>query len=358
MIAKRLENFRKHLKELNLDAALISNDYNRNYLTGFTGDESYILITEEKAYFITDSRYTLQAKEEVKQYDVLEYKNNIEEFINNLLIENSITSVGIEEDYVTLKTYELYKNVFKNVKIAKLGSTIKDLRVIKDEHEIELISKAAEIADKAFNHILSFIKVGVSEIDIAIELEFYMKKLGASGLSFTSIVASGVRSALPHGIATSKKIEKGDFVTLDFGCIYKGYCSDMTRTVVVGNATPDQKEIYNIVLNANIEALKCIKPGIKCFELDSIARDIIIKGGYGDNFGHGLGHGVGAEIHESPRVSPKSQEILKPGMVITDEPGIYIEGFGGVRIEDLVVVTDNGYKVLSNSPKELIEIQI
>ncbi|MEG2338548.1 MAG: M24 family metallopeptidase, partial [Clostridium sp.] len=174
--------------------------------------------------------------------------------------------------------------------------------------------------------------------------------------SFSTIVASGERSALPHGVASDKVIENGDFVTLDFGCIYNGYCSDMTRTIVVGKASDKQREIYNLVLKANEEALKNIKPGIKCLELDKVARDIIIEGGYGECFGHGLGHGLGREIHEEPRVSPKGETILEEGMVITDEPGIYIEGFGGVRIEDLIVVTKDGYRVLSSSPKSLIEI--
>ncbi len=353
---KRLENFRQKLKQSKIEAAIIISDYNRNYLTGFTGDESYALITQNKAYFITDSRYTEQAKNEVKDFEVLEYKGSIEEFVYNILKENNIKNVGIEENYVTLKLYEQYKNCFKDIEILKLNSIIEDLRVIKDENEIALIAKAAEIADNAFNHILSFIKCGVTEKEVALELEMYMKKLGASKLSFDTIVASGTRSSLPHGVATNKKIENGDFVTIDFGCVYKGYCSDMTRTLVVGKANEKQKEIYNLVLKANEEALKSIKPGIKCFELDKVARDIIIKGGYGDKFGHGLGHGVGAEIHEAPRLSPKSTDTLASGMIITDEPGIYIEGFGGVRIEDLIVVTETGYRVLSSSPKSLIEI--
>ncbi|MEG0641038.1 MAG: Xaa-Pro peptidase family protein [Clostridium sp.] len=356
MTNKRLSEFRKHLKEKGIDAALISNDFNRNYLTGFTGDESYILITEQKAYFITDSRYTQQAKNEVQGYEILEYAHPFEDFLNKLLVENKVLSLGIEEDYITLKTYEIYTDKFTTVKLKKLESLTEKLRLIKDDEEIEIITKAANIADKAFSHILLFIKAGVREIDVATELEGYMKSLGSSGVSFETIVASGKRSSQPHGVASDKIIEDGDFVTLDFGCKYKGYCSDMTRTIVIGKATDLQKKIYNLVLNANEEALKNIRPGIKCSELDSIARGIITKGGYGKEFGHGLGHGVGREIHEKPRVSPKGMDTLTKGMIITDEPGIYIEGFGGVRIEDLVLVTDKGYRVLSNSPKSLIEL--
>jgi Xaa-Pro aminopeptidase len=193
-------------------------------------------------------------------------------------------------------------------------------------------------------------------MDVALELEYFMKKKGATGLSFDSIVASGKRSSLPHGVASDKIIEDGDFLTLDFGCVYNGYCSDMTRTIVVGKASERQKEIYNIVLNAQMRALENIKPGMTGFELDKIARDVIIDAGYGEYFGHGLGHGVGLEVHEMPNVNPNAQNTLLPGMIITDEPGIYIPDFGGVRIEDLIVITINGYEVLSSSTKKLIEL--
>ncbi|MEG2539831.1 MAG: Xaa-Pro peptidase family protein [Clostridium sp.] len=356
MISTRLSNFRSKLLSKNIDGALIASDFNRNYLTGFTGDESYILITQDKAYFITDSRYTLQAKNEVKGYQILEYKHPITNILEELIKENNIRTLGIEEEHITLKTYEAYKNKFNTISLVYLEGIVDELRIVKDEYEIEQIAKAAAIADKAFAHILTFIKEGIKEVEVAIELERFMKMQGASSLSFSTIVASGERSALPHGVASDKVIENGDFVTLDFGCIYNGYCSDMTRTIVVGKASDKQREIYNLVLKANEEALKNIKPGIKCLELDKVARDIIIEGGYGECFGHGLGHGLGREIHEEPRVSPKGETILEEGMVITDEPGIYIEGFGGVRIEDLIVVTKDGYRVLSSSPKSLIEI--
>lgn len=356
MISKNLEKFREKLKSLSCDCALISNDTNRNYLTGFMGDESFALISEKKGYFITDSRYVEQAKIEVLDFEILEYKGKIEEFINDILVKNNIKSLAIEEEYTSLKKYEIYKETFKNIEIKKLGTVVEDLRVIKNKREVELISKAANIADNAFEHIMPFIKPGVSEEYIALKLEMYMRGNGASGVSFPTIAASGKRSSLPHGMATDKIIEKGDFITLDYGCIYKGYCSDMTRTLVVGKASPKQREIYNIVLEANKAVIESVKEDITCFELDSIARDIITNRGYGNYFRHGLGHGVGREIHEMPRVSPKSNEVLKKGMIITDEPGIYIENFGGVRIEDLLVVTENGCKVLSNSPKELIEL--
>lgn len=357
MVNKRVCDLRNLFDSLNIDAALIISDVNRNYLTGFTGDESYAFITKDKAFFITDSRYTEQAKIQVKDFKVIEYKpTKLYECIKELALDNGIKCVGIEEDRISFSEYKKLEETLGDIKIVNLEGAIEKLRIIKDEKEIELISRAAKIADEAFLHILNYIKAGMSEKEVALELEFFMKKKGASKLSFDSIVASGARSSLPHGTATDKIIEKGDFLTLDFGCVYEGYCSDMTRTIVIGKADDRQKEIYNIVLEANKAALNEIKPESCCSDIDKIARDIITLKGYGDKFGHGLGHGVGREIHEQPRLSTLSKSILKPGMVVTDEPGIYIPGYGGVRIEDLVLVTEDGYRVLSNSPKELIEL--
>ena len=227
--------------------------------------------------------------------------------------------------------------------------------MIKYPEEIDFIRKSASIADEAFQYICNYIKPGLSEKEIAIELEMKMKKQGASALSFEPIVASGVRSALPHGVASDKKLEKGDLLVLDFGCIYNGYCSDMTRTVILGKANQRQKEIYDIVLHAQMSALESIQPYILSKEVDKVARDIITQKGYGNNFGHGLGHGVGLEIHETPKLSPSGEMQLEKDMVITVEPGIYIPGFGGIRIEDLVVITDKGKEILSKF-EQLIEL--
>ncbi|SHF02212.1 MULTISPECIES: M24 family metallopeptidase [Caloramator] len=356
MSEKRLQKFLSKFNELNIDAALVYKDENRNYLSGFTGDDSFLFITKEKAYFITDSRYTEQAQNEVAGFEVLEYKPPIYDFIKMLSDKHNIKRLGVEEDRMSFADYITYKEKLEGVEIVKLEQTIEKIRMIKDEEEIKLIETAASIADKAFEHILNYIRPGVSEIEVALELEFFMKRMGASALSFPTIVASGNRSSLPHGTASEKIINEGEFVTLDFGCVYKGYCSDMTRTIVVGKANEKQKEIYNTVLEANEAALKAVKPGISCFDLDKIARDIIVERGYGERFGHGLGHGVGREVHELPYVNFRSKFNLETGMVITDEPGIYIPGFGGVRIEELVLVTEDGYRVLSKSPKHLIEL--
>lgn len=357
MIDKRIAKFRQQFEKLGIDAALIISDVNRNYLTGFTGDESFAIITKNKAFFITDSRYTEQARKQVKNFEIIEYKPpSVHDYIKKIVLDNEIKRIGFEEDRISFSEYEKYKETLEGIELVKLNGAVENLRIIKDEEEIELISKAAQIADDAFLHILDFIKPNMKERDVALELEFFMRQKGASKLSFDSIVASGKRSSLPHGVASDKVIEKGDFLTLDFGCVYEGYCSDMTRTIVIGKADDKQKEIYNIVLEANEAALEAIKPKKACCEIDKIARDIIANKGYGDRFGHGLGHGVGREIHEQPRLSAFGKAVLEKGMVVTDEPGIYIPEYGGVRIEDLVLVTEDGYKVLSQSSKELIEL--
>lgn len=352
----RVQALRQQMKEKNIGAVLLTSDVNRNYMTGFTGDESFTIITDNKALFITDSRYMEQAKQQVEGYEILEYKIDIVAFIADIINVEKIERLAFEDTYITYDNYKKYKENFK-CELVPLEGIIENFRILKDELEIEKIRKAASIADKAFEHIQSFIKPGVSERDISIELEFFMKKQGASALSFPSIVASGVRSALPHGAATDKLLKEGEFLTLDFGCVYEEYCSDMTRTVVVGKPNDKMLDIYNTVLKAQEAALCAIKPEVSCFDVDKIARDIIKECGYGEYFGHGLGHGVGRIVHESPRLSPKSKEILKAGMIVTDEPGIYLPDFGGVRIEDLVLVTKDGYEVLSKSPKELICIE-
>ena len=353
MIA-RLARFREQLSDKGIDAGILYKPENRRYLSGFTGSSGYVVVTLDDAYFITDFRYMEQASKQCMGFEVLEHTN--ENPLHTILKGLKLNNIGFEDDFVTYAQYREFCDKLEHTKMVPLEGVMGNLRKIKDEEEIKMIEKAALIADHAFDHILKFIKVGMKETDVALELEVFMKRQGASGLSFDSIVASGVRSSLPHGVASDKIIEEGDFVTLDFGCVYEGYCSDMTRTFVMGKASEKQKEIYSIVLDAQINALEAIKPGITGVEVDRIARDIIKEKGYGNCFGHGLGHGVGLEVHEAPRLSPLGHETLRPGMVVTDEPGIYVPGFGGVRIEDLVVVTETGCRTLSKSPKDLIEL--
>lgn len=351
---ERLKSLREYLIENKIDACIIYKPQNRRYLSGFTGSAGYVVITKEKNLFITDFRYVEQASAQCIDFEIV--KHTDDRTVYDILNALEIKSLGFEEEYVTYSQHKDFSDKLDNINLIPLKGLINKLRMIKSQEEIENIKRAAQIADKTFEHICTILKPGISEREVALEIEFFMKKNGASGTSFESIVASGKRSSLPHGIASEKTIEDGDFVTLDFGCIYNGYCSDMTRTVVIGKASAKQKEIYNTVLNAQEEALKYIKPGVKGFEVDKIARDIIKDSGYGDYFGHGLGHAVGMEIHEAPRLSPAGKDELKVNMVVTDEPGIYVPDFGGVRIEDLVVVTENGCEILSKSPKKLLEL--
>lgn len=350
----KVERFRKSLNENNLDSAIVFKPENRRYLSGFTGTSGYVVITEEKNFFITDFRYVNQASKQCEGFEILKHTND--RTLYDILNELGLKNLGFEDTFVTVSQYNDFNDKLMGISLKPLRDTLDKLRMIKDQDEIEEIKKAAQIADEAFEYICEVIKPGITEWEVALEIENFMKKKGATGTSFESIVASGIRSSMPHGVASHKVIENGDFVTLDFGCIYNGYCSDMTRTVVVGKASEKQKEIYNVVLEAQETALEAIKPGITGYEADKVARGIIEAKGFGEYFGHGLGHGVGLEVHESPRLSPLGKDILKANMVVTDEPGIYLPDFGGVRIEDLIVVTENGCERLSKSPKHLIEL--
>ena len=349
-----LQRLREAMEKKNFEAMLVTKPENRRYLSGFTGTAGIVLITQTNAWFITDFRYKDQAASECQGFEILIHTP--EKSVYDLINELGIKSIAFEDEYMTVSAYNTYKSKLKNVELVPNNQLIENLRLLKSEEEIETIRKSASIADAAFEHILSFIKVGMKEKEVALELEMFMKKQGASALSFDIIVASGWRSALPHGRASDKIIETGDFVTMDFGCVYKGYCSDMTRTVVMGQASEKQKKVYETVLKAQEEALKAIKPGVSGKDADKVARDIITEEGFGDYFGHGLGHGVGLEVHEAPRLAPIGEKILEKNMVVTDEPGIYIPDFGGVRIEDLIVITENGCERLSTSPKNLIVI--
>ncbi|HIU56361.1 MAG TPA: aminopeptidase P family protein [Candidatus Ornithomonoglobus merdipullorum] len=333
-------------------AVLISGYPNIFYYSGFTSEDAYLLLSKDRRLIITDSRYTIQAKEQAVGFDVVDISRGWGAIFGGI----SETSLCFEEEKMTVAEYSKLKSAAHGKEFVKGQDVIDAPRRVKDKEEIRLISEAEKIGDEAFSHVLEFVRPGITELEVALELETYMKKNGASGLSFETIAASGVRSAMPHGAASEKVIEKGDFLTLDFGCVYKGYCSDMTRTVVVGRADERQREIYGTVLKAQQAAIDGIYDGIACAEADAIARRIISDAGYGENFGHSLGHSVGIEIHERPNFSPKSKDTLENGNVLSVEPGIYIDGFGGVRIEDLIAVSDGEIIDLTHSPKELIEL--
>ncbi len=353
----RVQELTKNMYTLSMDGVLISSKYNRRYLSGFTGSSGYLLITEQSCYLLTDFRYIEQAQNESPGFQIIDYmKKGLTETLSELVQQNRIQNLGYEEGLLTVREFNNLSSGIEGCNWSMIGSTVEQIRMIKDKDEIVKIRQAASIADAAFTHILNYIKSGVSEIDVALEIEFYMKRHGASKLSFDTIVASGKRSSLPHAQPTEKKIESGDFVTMDFGCLYEGYCSDMTRTIVVGKADERQKEIYNLVLRAQKNALENIKAGMMGREVDQLSRQIIDEAGYRQNFGHGLGHGLGLEVHEQPRFSLLSEETILPGMVMSVEPGIYIPDFGGVRIEDLVLVKEDGIDNFVTSSKELIEI--
>jgi len=354
---KRVDKLIKEFSNYEINAIVSYNGLNRQYLSGFTGSSGYLYISENKKVLLTDFRYIEQGSKECEDFVVVDYtKNGLTNTLNELIEEDNISLLGFEPSTVSYVEYKELKDNLKNVKLVETKNIVEKIRMIKDEEELENIKKAASIADLAFDYILNYIKPGITEKEIAFELEFFMKKNGANNLSFDTIVASGINGSLPHATPSDKLINSGDMVTMDFGCIYNGYCSDMTRTIVVGKASDKQKEVYNTVLKAGEEALKILKAGLTGKEVDKVARDIIDNAGYKDNFGHGLGHSLGLFVHEEPRVSPKSNNILQENMVVTIEPGIYIPNFGGVRIEDLVCVKKEGIINFTSSPKQLIEL--
>lgn len=353
-----IQRFKELHFQTNIDAFLVVNPLNRRYLSCFTGTSGVLLLTEHKNYLITDFRYGEQARSQARGFEVVEYDDSIPSAINKIVKNDKLTYLGLEKDYVTLYDYEVFVDKIPNIKFLPISQAFQQFRQVKAAEEIALIKKAVEIADKAFLHIKEYISSGITEKNVAFELEMYMRREGAERLAFDTIVASGLRSALPHGVASDKVINSGDLVTMDFGAVFQGYHSDMTRTVFMGKPTDRQKEIYNKVLEAQQQVITCIQPGMKACEVDEIARKIIREAGFGENFGHGLGHGVGLDIHEWPRLSPRDDTPLEPGMIVSVEPGIYLEGWGGVRIEDLVVITKEGCEVLTRSPKTIKEMII
>jgi Xaa-Pro aminopeptidase len=350
---QNLTQLRDQFNELGVNALLITNGRNRRYLTGFTGSAGVAVITKTEAALFVDFRYVEQANSQVEDFSVIQICETVYEEISKMLDRLGVTHLGFEAEDVTYQIFSQYKEKVK-AEMVPLSGVIEMLRMIKTKEEIEKIKTAAKIADSAFTRILDFIRPGVTELEVANELEFYMRKLGATSSAYDIIVASGQRSALPHGVASTKLIETGDMVTLDFGAYYQGYRSDMTRTIAVGEPRAELKEIYNIVFEALSNALAAIKPGITGQEADAFTRDYITEKGYGEQYGHGSGHGIGLDIHEEPFMSPKCDIFLKPGMIVTVEPGIYIPALGGVRIEDDILITEYGNNIITKSPKELI----
>ncbi|KAB2338483.1 aminopeptidase P family protein [Cytobacillus depressus] len=350
---EKLQKLRTAFGRLDIDGMLITSEFNRRYMTNFTGSAGVVLISGESAQFITDFRYIEQASAECQGYEIVKHTGSIPNEVAEQAKKLGIKKLGFEQDHLTYSSFKAYEEAVQG-EMVPVSSEIEKLRLIKSDAELKILKSAAEIADAAFTHILTFIRPGITELDVSNELEFFMRKAGAASSSFDIIVASGYRSALPHGRASDKVIEKGDFVTLDYGAYYNGYISDITRTLAVGEPDEKLKEIYDIVLEAQLRGMNGLKPGLSCKEADALTRDYITEKGYGEYFGHSTGHGIGLEVHEGPSLSYKSDVILETGMVVTVEPGIYIPGLGGVRIEDDTVITKDHNQSLTHSTKELI----
>ncbi len=338
------------------DSILITSDINRRYFSGMKSSAGYILAFPEKAYLLIDFRYIEKAKKTVKDCEVILLKS-LKNQCKELLEKHNAKIICIESDNVTISDLQELNKYFEGYDIdmtSKLSNAITQLRSLKTPEEIEKITKAQRIAEKAFDNVLNFIKPGKTEKEIALELEFYMLRNGAEALSFDTIALAGKNTSLPHGVPSDTPVKSGDFVLMDYGAVFDGYHSDMTRTICVGNPTDEMKEIYQIVLSAQSKALDFVKAGITGKELDAVARDEIFFAGYGENFGHGLGHGVGMEIHEYPNAASSFDKVIEENTVITIEPGIYLPDKFGVRIEDFVVVKQDFCENITKCAKNLI----
>lgn len=352
----KIQKVRDFINEKNLDGVIVSSWQNVLYLSGFTGyGDARLLVTAQKAFIITDSRYYVQAEEQSPEFELVKGNCASSAVMKTLLADHRIKSVGYENQAISYADYCGYYQEI-GAELHKIEDLFYKLRLIKNEEEIAAIERACDLASTALEQILPEIKPGKTELEIAALLEYRMRVLGADKPSFDTIIASGVRGAMPHGTASTKRIESGDGVTIDFGAFHGGACSDMTRTFFVGEPSAKMREIYNIVLEAQQAVVSEFREGMTGREVDQIARNVIVKAGYGDQFGHGLGHGVGIDIHEAPSVAPRSDTVLTPGMVFSNEPGIYLPGIGGVRIEDLVTIRDGRLYTLTKSPAKQLTI--
>ncbi len=351
---KRITALRSKLQEKKLGALISSHLPTIRYLCGFSGSHSVIVVTTAGSFFLTDFRYKEQIQTEVTADKKFICKGNLFESKELRSILLPLQHVGFEKDHLSVAGLLDLQKKSSGKKFVPTEGMVEDLCGIKDDDELTLIKKAVDISDIVFQKILGMIKPGISELELSAEISYYHKKFGAENDAFDTILATGIRGALPHGRASDKKIREGEFVTLDFGCIYQGYHSDMTRTVCVGRPSAEMKSVYSIVLTAQTQAISAMRKSVAAKKIDSIARHHIASKGYGKFFGHSLGHGVGLEIHEHLRLSQASKDRLFSGNVVTVEPGIYLPGKFGVRIEDMVVVRNTGCEILTSSPKELI----
>ena len=350
-----LERLSAWLENQKLDAILISSRTGVRYFSGFAGTAGVLVVTKDQRKIFVDSRYVLQAGQTAPEYETVQVRDDPLDAAGEFLRQQGLRRIGFEGEKLTVVEFRRL-----NSKIPPeqwVSVSLDPLRSVKTVQEIEKIAAAAAIADAALAKLLPLIRPGETEQSLAALLEYEMRKLGSERPSFTTIFASGPRAALPHGAASARELADGDLVVIDFGAVFEGYHSDMTRTVCIGAASSRQRKIYDTVLAAQMAGLAAIRPGISSRAVDKIARDVIESAGLGAYFGHGLGHGVGLDIHESPRLSPTADEvILEPGMVVSVEPGVYLPEWGGIRIEDLVVVTETGCRIFSQTRKDLLEL--
>lgn len=358
----RLDALRAQLPKLKCDALVVSHLTNVAYLTGYSGSSGLVLITRDEPTFFTDFRYKGQAAAQVGGVATVKIAPQGDGFWKaamKVAKKRGFQTLGFEAQHLSVASFgEVQKRAGKNAQFIATQGAVEKLRVIKSAEELAVIREAVRVADEVMQDSLELLRPGLSELEVAYAIESGIRARGGSGTSFETIVASGARSALPHGVASDKIIESGDLVTIDMGARYHGYCSDMTRTVCVGKSNQKQREIYALVYRAQVAACEAIRAGAGCKAVDAVARGIIGDAGHGDDFGHGLGHGVGVDIHEAPRLAKAGKGNLKAGMVVTSEPGVYLADFGGVRIEDMLVVTENGAEILTQTPKpaQLLEI--
>lgn len=339
-----------------VDCALITSDINRRYFTGMKSSAGYVVVLPEKSYLIIDFRYIEKARNTVTDCEVIRY-TSLRENLNDIISKHNVRSIAVESKTITVSELDTLKNLFSAISFISddtLSNLINNLRVKKSDFEIECIKKAQRIAESAFEELLNYIAIGRTERELSLYLDYQMQKRGSEGVSFETIALSGANTSMPHGVAGDKKISENEFLLFDFGAVYNGYHSDMTRTVCKGDPTDEMQKVYSVVLEAQLAALERIKAGESSKVIDSVVRKIIADAGYGDYFGHSLGHGVGLEIHELPTASPNSDMILEENMILTVEPGIYLPSKFGVRIEDFVQITAFGCENITKSKKNLI----
>lgn len=355
--SKRRDKLRRQLRKNKIDALLVTNFKNVSYLTGFTGDDSYLLVTLKHEVLISDMRFTIQIQEECPEIEVLIRGpgRTMHAGIKEMITKYNVTSLAFESTALTVAEYDSFSEHLRDCDLIAADSWVEQIRLIKDASEIERIRVACDQARRSFETVRAMLTLDMTELDVANNLEYQARRFGGRCLSFTPIVGVGERAALPHGHPTEKKIGEDAFTLIDWGVNEGQYVSDLTRILVTGKISPKLRKLYGIVLKAQVAAIDAIRPGIPCETVDKIARDIITKAGFGKNFGHGLGHGIGLDVHEAPRLSKSQKTPLAPGMVVTVEPGIYLPGWGGIRIEDDVLVTRKGHEVLSTVPKQLDE---